>query len=42
MREQWTPARGDGTLTIQGVRITHPDRVVYPEQRITKRELTAF
>jgi bifunctional non-homologous end joining protein LigD len=24
------------------VRITHPDRVVYPEQAITKRELAAF
>jgi len=37
-----TPARGEKVIVIEGVRITHPDRVVYPEQGITKRELAAF
>jgi bifunctional non-homologous end joining protein LigD len=36
------PARGEEAIAIEGVRITHPDRVVYPEQGITKRELAAF
>ena len=28
--------------TIAGVRITHPDRVLYPDQGLTKRELAAY
>jgi bifunctional non-homologous end joining protein LigD len=36
------PARGKEAIAIEGVRITHPDRVLYPEQGITKRELAAF
>ncbi len=36
------PARGEEAIAIEGVRITHPDRVLYPEQGITKRELAAF
>lgn len=27
---------------IAGVRLTHPDRVLYPEQQVTKRELAKF
>jgi bifunctional non-homologous end joining protein LigD len=34
--------RGDGSVAIEGVRITHADRVVYPEQGITKRALAEF
>jgi len=37
-----TPAPANEAISIEGVRITHPDRVVYPEQAITKRELAAF
>jgi len=36
------PARGEEAIAIEGVRITHPDRVLYPDQGITKRELAAF
>lgn len=32
-------SRGDGPVTIEGVRVTHPDRVMFPDQGITKREL---
>lgn len=32
----------DGKERFAGVRITHPDRVVYPEQGITKRELADY
>jgi bifunctional non-homologous end joining protein LigD len=35
-------ARGEEAIAIEGVRITHPGRVFYPEQGITKRELAAF
>lgn len=31
-----------GSDRIAGVRLTHPDRVVYPEQGITKRELALY
>jgi bifunctional non-homologous end joining protein LigD len=37
-----TATRGDETITIEGVRITHADRVIYPEQEITKGDLAAF
>lgn len=34
--------RGDAKESFAGVRLTHPDRVLYPEQGITKRDLAAF
>jgi bifunctional non-homologous end joining protein LigD len=37
------PAKGDGAIdVVEGVRITHADRVLYPEQGITKRALAEF
>ncbi|HEY3186343.1 MAG TPA: DNA ligase D, partial [Solirubrobacteraceae bacterium] len=38
------PRRGSQTAAIEvaGVRLTHPDRVLYPEQGLTKRALAAF
>lgn len=46
-RRTVVPARGrthqkDAKESFAGVRITHPDRVVYPEQGITKRELADY
>jgi bifunctional non-homologous end joining protein LigD len=35
------PAR-DGSITFEGVRLTHPDRVLYPEQQITKLALANY
>jgi bifunctional non-homologous end joining protein LigD len=35
-------ARDDGAAEVAGVRLTHPDRVLYPEQGITKRELAEY
>ncbi|HEX2091016.1 MAG TPA: non-homologous end-joining DNA ligase [Longimicrobiaceae bacterium] len=35
-------ARGDEAEEIAGVKVTHPDRVLYPEQGITKRELAEY
>lgn len=32
----------DHSVTVQGVRITHPSRVVYPEDGITKGEVAAY
>jgi bifunctional non-homologous end joining protein LigD len=32
----------DGMDVVAGVRLSHPDRVLYPEQGITKRELAAY
>jgi bifunctional non-homologous end joining protein LigD len=32
----------DGSVTVQGVRITHPSRVVYPGDGITKGEVAAY
>src|SRR5258708_2299097 len=38
-----TPAKTrDASDEIAGVRLTHPDRVVYPDQGITKRILAAY
>lgn len=35
-------ARGDEAIEMSGVRLTHPDRVLYPEQGITKRDLAEY
>jgi len=35
-------ARDDGSTEFEGVRLTHPDRVLYPGQGITKRELAEY
>jgi bifunctional non-homologous end joining protein LigD len=35
------PAR-DGSITFEGVRLTHPDRVLYPDQGITKLALARY
>jgi len=35
------PAR-DGSITFEGVRLTHPDRVLYPDQGITKLALAEY
>jgi bifunctional non-homologous end joining protein LigD len=35
------PAR-DGSVTFEGVRLTHPDRVLYPDQGITKLALAQY
>ncbi|TMJ49317.1 MAG: DNA ligase D, partial [Alphaproteobacteria bacterium] len=32
----------DGSLTFEGVRLTHPDRVLYPEDGITKLDLARY
>ena len=31
-----------GSITVEGIRITHPDRVVFPGQGITKRRLAEY
>jgi bifunctional non-homologous end joining protein LigD len=31
-----------GTITIEGVRITHPKRVLYPGEKVTKRSLIEY
>ncbi len=35
-------ARDDGAMEIEGVRVTHPDRVVFAGQNITKRRLIDY
>ena len=49
VRERATPtekvvARGKAAeeATVAGVRLTHPDRILYPTQGITKRDLAVF
>ena len=32
----------DGSIIVEGVRLTHPDRVLYPEQGITKLALARY
>jgi DNA ligase D len=34
--------RAGGEIKIEGVRLTNPDKVLYPEQRITKRQLAEY
>jgi bifunctional non-homologous end joining protein LigD len=36
------PSKTDGTVEIAGVKLTHADRILYPEQGITKRELALY
>jgi bifunctional non-homologous end joining protein LigD len=36
------PKKSSGETTIAGVRITHPDRVLYPEAGITKLDLAKY
>ena len=35
-------SRGDGEVVVAGVKITHPDRVLYPDIGLTKGQLAAF
>jgi bifunctional non-homologous end joining protein LigD len=42
VRAQATSIAADGNIEIEGVRITHPDRVLYPGQGITKRQLIDY
>lgn len=37
-----TSMNRNGDSLVAGVKITHPDRVVYPEQGVTKRELAEY
>lgn len=34
--------RGEGSAIVAGVRLTHPGRILYPEEGITKRDLAAY
>jgi bifunctional non-homologous end joining protein LigD len=36
------PRARDGSLSFEGVRLTHPDRVLYPENRLTKLDLAQY
>ncbi len=35
-------ANDDGAITIEGVKVTHPDKVIFPGQGITKRTLADY
>ncbi len=37
-----TRARKDGSVEVAGVRLTHPDRVLFDRQGVTKRELAEY
>ncbi len=42
-RSRNVAARGTATtVTVAGITLTHPDRILYPEQRLTKRELARY
>ncbi|HEY8379731.1 MAG TPA: DNA ligase D, partial [Nannocystis sp.] len=41
-REQARPATPRGAVQVLGVTLTHPDRVVFPEGRLTKRDLAEY
>jgi len=41
-RGRTTRKAGDGPVEVAGVRLTHPDRVVYPDQGATKRDLAVY
>src|SRR4030095_16791410 len=36
------PAAGDSSATVVGIRISHPDRVIYPELGISKIQLARY
>ena len=36
------PPRRDGSIDFAGVRLTHPDKVLYPDQGITKLQLAEY
>src|SRR5215469_3275807 len=36
------PVRDRGPDVVAGVRLSHPDRILYPEQGLTKRDLAGF
>lgn len=36
------PARGGATVEVLGVKISHPDRVLYPADGITKRDIAEY
>ena len=36
------PRRADETAVVEGVRLTHPDRVLWPEVEVTKIELARY
>src|SRR5438034_1210026 len=37
-----TPGRGNSPTDVGGVRITHPDRVIFPAAALTKGALAAY
>jgi bifunctional non-homologous end joining protein LigD len=41
-RDSPGPRRADETTEVEGVRITHPDRVLWPEVEVTKIELARY
>ena len=41
-KAQPTLIGSDGSIEVEGVRITHPDRVLYPGQGITKQQLIDY
>ncbi|HYU11556.1 MAG TPA: non-homologous end-joining DNA ligase, partial [Stellaceae bacterium] len=41
-KPQALPSTRDGSITFEGVRLTHPDRVFYPDQGITKLALAQY